>query len=794
MASIPIENGKRIQDLLQISRVSDDSLLLVSDNNLTRNITIKTLRQSFNGDTATSGLNNLYYSVEKINEIVNSINSNIASTNKSITFLTNHVNDLEESFGADLSKLENDMAAMRSESRQADTVLDTKIANLESSINTSMQEIEEGIIERIDTAETNLTNEVNDAEKNIIDKITQSTNTVTDAIAGAKDSIVSEINEAETNLGSKITQSTNTVTTAINNAKDSIVSEINETETNLGSKIDNSTSTVTTAINSAKTDIVNQTENLISQSQSEITSSITDVKNEINSHVDSSITKIENTIIENGGMDEGVKDSLTQIQDTVSGNSSALSDVNRGITTLESAIDSFGALLSQVSDNINDMQNSSSSIGGGGYPMYMPGDSIKTVINAVGNVIYYGTYLYIKTGVQFSEYAYIISTSSTGSMICSVTKSTGSNSTVPNAMIPVEATLTNLQIVDYRTGVIRASVSVKGSSSSTAADTFGPIAQGAVYLSFTLSTLDQYINTYGLKAGATAEITLSNHTITILKKHAITLKLDPTDSSKPRTSEVVMYIGVIDVTLNKPISYNTCVTFTGKNTYAHNGVPLNDTGAGTPASYCTLYPISHNSSGNISIIDNISGKIRIPIIGSTENTFSGTNAYFGTTNKLTFTIHDTTSEYRQGDTSIPVAFTLSDTSSNITDILTVEDFSHLGDNGINAYIYLQSVTIRMGRKIADDVSTVSIDGSKSAISFKLTDVGQGTGSNPTTFNSLLNYYRYSTIDILDRDTGTIKLTFSEDHYPKLGTRYMDSLYTIDESYKYALCVFTFTFS
>ena len=50
MPSIAIENGKRIEELLEISRVSADSFFLVSEQDLTRKITLQNLRQAFNGD------------------------------------------------------------------------------------------------------------------------------------------------------------------------------------------------------------------------------------------------------------------------------------------------------------------------------------------------------------------------------------------------------------------------------------------------------------------------------------------------------------------------------------------------------------------------------------------------------------------------------------------------------------------------------------------------------------------------------------------------------------------------
>ena len=65
MPTIAIENGKRIEELIDINRLNDDSYFVVSDAALTRKITLLNLRNAFNGDSATSNLGNVYYSVEK---------------------------------------------------------------------------------------------------------------------------------------------------------------------------------------------------------------------------------------------------------------------------------------------------------------------------------------------------------------------------------------------------------------------------------------------------------------------------------------------------------------------------------------------------------------------------------------------------------------------------------------------------------------------------------------------------------------------------------------------------------
>ena len=130
MPSISIENGKRIEELLEVTRISDQSFFLVSETDLTRKITLTYLRNAFNGDIATENLNNLYYSVEKINELLD------------------HVWD-------DIGKYVEQIYA---ELKLADKNLNTKIDNLEEDLRQEINRVETELDARLEVVENKLAN------------------------------------------------------------------------------------------------------------------------------------------------------------------------------------------------------------------------------------------------------------------------------------------------------------------------------------------------------------------------------------------------------------------------------------------------------------------------------------------------------------------------------------------------------------------------------------------------------------------------------------------------------------
>lgn len=134
MPSISIENGKRIEELLEVTHISDDSYFLVSETDLTRKITLTYLRNAFNGDTATDRLNNLFYSVEKVNELLNHVWDDISKINTKIDGLEDRINNIYNDFGSDLSDFKNYVNQIYAELKLADQNLDARIKVVENKL------------------------------------------------------------------------------------------------------------------------------------------------------------------------------------------------------------------------------------------------------------------------------------------------------------------------------------------------------------------------------------------------------------------------------------------------------------------------------------------------------------------------------------------------------------------------------------------------------------------------------------------------------------------------------------
>lgn len=156
MASISIENGKRIEELLEVTHISDDSFFLVSETDLTRKITLTYLRNAFNGDEATDNLNNLYYSVEKINELLGHIWDDIGKINAKIDNIEDRINNIYNDLGADLSEFKKYVEQIYAELKLADENLDNKIDQVNTNLTNKINQVEQNLTEEIERVETEL--------------------------------------------------------------------------------------------------------------------------------------------------------------------------------------------------------------------------------------------------------------------------------------------------------------------------------------------------------------------------------------------------------------------------------------------------------------------------------------------------------------------------------------------------------------------------------------------------------------------------------------------------------------
>lgn len=167
MASISIENGKRIEELLEVSQIHADSYFLVSETDLTRKITLQNLRNAFNGDTATENLNNVYYSVEKINELLDHIYDEIDKINTKIDNMQDQIDNIYNDLGADLSEFKKYVEQIYEELKLADQNLNTKIDNVKIELNQKIEDAKRQLQTEINNVIEELTHKIEDVNKKL---------------------------------------------------------------------------------------------------------------------------------------------------------------------------------------------------------------------------------------------------------------------------------------------------------------------------------------------------------------------------------------------------------------------------------------------------------------------------------------------------------------------------------------------------------------------------------------------------------------------------------------------------
>lgn len=167
MASISIENGKRIEELLEVSQIHADSYFLVSETDLTRKITLQNLRNAFNGDTATENLNNVYYSVEKINELLDHIYDEIDKINTKIDNMQDQIDNIYNDLGADLSEFKKYVEQIYEELKLADQNLNTKIDNVKIELNQKIEDTKRQLQTEINNVREELTHKIEDVNRKL---------------------------------------------------------------------------------------------------------------------------------------------------------------------------------------------------------------------------------------------------------------------------------------------------------------------------------------------------------------------------------------------------------------------------------------------------------------------------------------------------------------------------------------------------------------------------------------------------------------------------------------------------
>lgn len=190
MPSVNIENGKRIEDLLEISTFSASAHFLVSEHNLTRKTSLTSLRAMFNGDTATADLNNLYYSVEKLNELFDNVGNEFNKLTERLDTLNLKIQDIYISLGADLDEFRKKLELLYNDLIQADGDLLDYINQQITIEKNARIEADNDLSERLNLEIQMRT----DADTEINNTITELSSTVTNNYTELTDAINNEIN------------------------------------------------------------------------------------------------------------------------------------------------------------------------------------------------------------------------------------------------------------------------------------------------------------------------------------------------------------------------------------------------------------------------------------------------------------------------------------------------------------------------------------------------------------------------------------------------------------------------
>lgn len=224
MSAVSIENGKRVGELLEITKVSNSAYFLVDVNDLSRKISITSLRNAFNGDSATNNRSNLYYSCEKIDEFIETIDDNIQRIKSDISKINNRMDDIYTNFGSNLSELRSLVERYHTELVTKDEEITTYFENVTNNLNIKInQEIDDRKQAIID-AKT----ELNATIKNLDTRLTNAINTEIDNREKAVSDEAAARAAADNALGDRITTEVSRLDTRINNLTQTVTNNLND--------------------------------------------------------------------------------------------------------------------------------------------------------------------------------------------------------------------------------------------------------------------------------------------------------------------------------------------------------------------------------------------------------------------------------------------------------------------------------------------------------------------------------------------------------------------------------------
>lgn len=207
MSAITIENGQRVGQLLEVTKVPNSSYFLMDVNDLSRKISITALRNSFSGDKATSNKSNLYYSCEKIDELLENLNDSISRIRKDIDNMNNRMDEIYETFGGDLSSIRSLIEKYHTELTTADKELDRKYDKKTTDLDNRITQEVSTLNTTISNAKTELNNNINNLDTRLtaaINKEISDREAADNALQQSINNSVNAINQSISNINEKL--------------------------------------------------------------------------------------------------------------------------------------------------------------------------------------------------------------------------------------------------------------------------------------------------------------------------------------------------------------------------------------------------------------------------------------------------------------------------------------------------------------------------------------------------------------------------------------------------------------
>lgn len=180
-------HGKRIYELEQVIALSNTSeFVITNEDHLTRKVSLIDLRKSFNGDNATTDLDNKYYSINKIEELFDQVYARLRNCETSGGDVTGDLNSFKDEINNQINNLYLDLNSKYNELVNADSNTNKRIDDLSK---------------KVDNNFTTLSNKITDLDNKYLAKVNDLSSKVTD-LSGKVNSLSNRVTELSNTIES----------------------------------------------------------------------------------------------------------------------------------------------------------------------------------------------------------------------------------------------------------------------------------------------------------------------------------------------------------------------------------------------------------------------------------------------------------------------------------------------------------------------------------------------------------------------------------------------------------------